>query len=224
MANLVAVVGESGSGKSTSVEWLNPETTYIINTAGKELPFKGSQKLYNTENKNYYEPTSAIDVLNKLKVISEKATHITDVVIEDSNYLMSFSLLDKATEVGFTKFSLMARDMKNLLQESKKLRKDLNIYYFTHSEEVKDGEDIIGYKIKTSGRALDSQIVMEGLFTVVIYTYVDCKGNNCTYHFITNRFDKIPGKSPKGMFEELKLPNNLQIVSDTVREYYNLRI
>lgn len=221
MAKFAAIVGPSGSGKSTSIKHLNPEETYIINTASKELPFKGSSKLYNTDKKNYYEPSGALDVLNKLKVISEKATHIKQVIIEDSNYLMSFNLINKALETGFTKFSVMAKDMVTLIQESKKLRDDLVIYYFTHSEEVTDGDDIVSYKIKTSGKAIDSQIVMEGLFTIVLYTHVDCKGDKCTYHFVTNRMGKLPAKTPEGCFDELKIDNNLQIVTDKIREYYN---
>ena len=221
MSKLIAIVGESGTGKSTSIQSLDPKETYIINTAGKELPFKGSGKLYNTENKNYYEPTSASDVLNKLKVVSEKATHIKHVIIEDSNYLMTFNLINKATETGFTKFSLMAKDMVNLIQEAKKLREDLIVYYFTHSETIEDGGEISSYKIKTAGKMLDNQVVMEGLFTVVLYTYVECKGDKCSYYFVTNRFGKLPAKSPTGMFEEIKIDNNLKLVSEKVKEYYN---
>lgn len=220
MAKIAAIVGESGSGKSSSIMHLDPKTTYIINVAEKELPFRGSQKLYNTENKNYYVPTSSLDVLNKLKVISEKATHVKDVIIEDSNYLMSFNLVSKALEVGFTKFSIMAKDTVQMIREAKGLRDDLNIYYFTHCEEVMDGEDIISYKIKTSGKAIDTQIKMEGLFTVVLYTHIDCKSDECKYYFVTNKMGKIPAKSPMGMFKDLKIDNNLQIVSDTIREYY----
>jgi hypothetical protein len=220
MAKLVAIVGESGTGKSTSIRNLDPKTTYIINTAEKELPFKGSSKLYNTENKNYYVPSNTLDVLNKLKTISEKATHVKDVVIEDSNYLMSFNLVNKALEVGFTKFSVMAKDTVQLIREAKGLRDDLNIYYFTHSEPVMDGEDIVGYKIKTSGKAIDTQIVMEGLFTMVIYTSVDTKSDRCEFNFITNKLGKIPAKTPMGMFKELKIDNDLQVVSQTIREFY----
>jgi hypothetical protein len=220
MANLAAIVGESGTGKSSSIESLDSKTTYIINVSGKELPFRGSKKLYNVENKNYFEPSNPIDVLNRLRTISEKALHITDVIIEDANYLMSFNLINKATEVGFTKFSLMAKDMLAMIQECKKLRPDLNIYYFTHSEEVKDGEDIINYKIKTSGKAIDTQIVMEGLFTVVLYTFVESKGDKTSYNFITNRFGKITSKSPRGMFEDIKIDNKLSIVSSKLKEYY----
>ena len=220
MAKFVGIVGESGTGKSTSIRELDPKSTYIINVAGKELPFKGSSKLYNTENKNYYEPTSALDALAKLKVVSEKALHVKDIILDDSNYLMSFNLINKALETGFTKFSIMAKDLLALVQDSKKLRDDLIIYYFTHSEPVFDGDDIVSYKMKTSGKAIDSQIVLEGLFTIVLYTLVETKGDKVTYQFLTNKTGKFPAKSPADMFKENKIPNDLQLVSSTIREYY----
>ena len=52
MSKLLAIVGPTSTGKSTSIQSLNPTETYIISVAGKELPFKGSNKVYNEENKN----------------------------------------------------------------------------------------------------------------------------------------------------------------------------
>jgi cytidylate kinase len=221
MAELVAIAGPSGSGKSTSIKDLDSKETYLINISGKSLPFKGSQKLYNVENKNYYEPTGIIDTLNKLKVVSEKAPHIKQVIIDDSNYLQTFNMMGKALETGYTKFTVLARDIVNLIQEAKKLRSDLIIYYVSHTESVEDGEDIVAYKLKTIGKMLDNQVVLEGLFTIILYTHIECKGDDCSYYFVTNKYGKYLSKSPFGMFTDLKIPNNLQIVSDTIREYYN---
>ena len=39
-SKLVGIVGATGTGKSTSIKFLDPKETYIINTAKKELPFK----------------------------------------------------------------------------------------------------------------------------------------------------------------------------------------
>jgi hypothetical protein len=221
MAEFIAIAGISGSGKSTAIQHLDPKETYLINVSGKRLPFKGSSKLYNTENKNYYEPLSIEDTINKIKVVAEKAPHIKELVIDDSNYLQTFNMMSKATETGYTKFTLLARDIVKLIQEGKKLRDDLIIYYISHIEDVKDGEDIVSYKLKTIGKMLDNQVVMEGLFTVILYTNVECKGDDCKYQFITNRYGKLLAKSPSGMFKDLKIDNNLKIVSDTIREYYN---
>jgi len=221
-SKLIGIVGFTGTGKSTSIKHLDPATTYIINVAKKELPFKGSEKLYNTEKKKYKEIDDAFEITRLLHVISEKAPHIKNIVIEDSNYIMGFNMVAKPMEKGCEKFSIMARDMVELFREARKLRDDLKVFYFTHPESVEDAGEVVVYKIKTAGKLLDNQINLEGLFTVVLYTYVeDSKDGKSKYHFLTNRYRKFPAKSPDGMFDELMIPNNLQLVSDTINNYYN---
>jgi energy-coupling factor transporter ATP-binding protein EcfA2 len=221
-SKLIGIVGATGTGKSTSIKHLNPEETYIINVAKKELPFKGSEKLYNADKRNYKEADDANEITRLLKTISEKAPHIKNIIIEDSNYIMGFNLVSKATEIGFTKFTIMARDMVELLREARRLRDDLKVFYFSHPETIEDGGEIVGYKIKTAGKMIDNQIVLEGLLTVCLYTHVEeNKDGSMTYSFITNRFKKYPAKSPDGMFEEVKIPNNLSYVCEKLDEYYS---
>jgi ABC-type phosphate/phosphonate transport system ATPase subunit len=156
-SKLIAVVGETGTGKSTSIKHLDPKETYIINVAKKELPFKGSEKLYNSESKNYKEVDDANEISRLLKTISEKAPHIKNIIIEDSNYIMGFNLLEKATEVGYTKFTIMAKEMVEMLRTARTLRDDLKVFYFTHPEIIEDGGEIVGYKMKTAGKMIDNQ-------------------------------------------------------------------
>lgn len=220
-SKLIGIVGQTGTGKSTAIKHLNPKETYIINVAKKELPFKGSEKLYNAENKNYKEIDDANEITRLLKTISDKAPHIKNIIIEDSNYIMGFAIVSKATEVGYMKFSVMARDMVELFREARKLRDDLKVFYFSHPEVIEDGGEIVGYKIKTAGKLIDNQIILEGLMTVCLYTYVeDSKDGPATYNLLTNRYKKYPAKSPDGMFADIKIPNNLQLVADTIDEYY----
>ena len=220
-SKLIGIVGQTGTGKSTAIKHLDSKETYIINVAKKELPFKGSEKLYNAENKNYKEIDDANEITRLLKTISDKAPHIKNIIIEDSNYIMGFSIVSKATEVGYMKFSIMARDMVELFREARKLRDDLKVFYFTHPEVIEDGGEIVGYKIKTAGKLIDNQIILEGLMTVCLYTYVeDSKDGSATYNLLTNRYKKYPAKSPDGMFEDIKIPNNLQLVADTIDAYY----
>lgn len=221
-SKLVGIIGATGSGKSTSIKHLDPKETYIINVAKKELPFKGSENMYNLENRNYKEVDEITEITRLLKTISEKAEHIKNVIIEDSNYMMAFRMAEKATEVGYTKFTILAKDMVDLFREARKLRDDLKIFYFTHPETIEDGGEIVGYKMKTSGKMLDNQITLEGLFTICLYTFVEeNKDGSSTYGFLTNRYKKYPAKSPDGMFDEIKISNNLQVVVDKINNYYN---
>lgn len=221
-SKLIGIVGATGTGKSTSIKHLNAEETYIINIAKKELPFKGADKLYNADKRNYKEVDEITEITRLLRTISEKAPHIKNVVIEDSNYMMAFRMADKATEVGYGKFTILARDMVELFREARRLRDDMKIFYFTHPETIEDSGEIIGYKMKTSGKMLDNQITLEGLFTICLYTHVEeNKDGTVSYNFVTNRFKKYPAKSPDGMFNEIKIDNNLQKVVDTINEYYN---
>jgi hypothetical protein len=112
--------------------------------------------------------------------------------------------------------------MVELFREARKLRDDLKVFYFTHPETIEDSGEIVGYRIKTSGKMLDNQINLEGLFTICLYTHVEeAKDGTASYNFVTNRFKKYPAKSPDGMFTEVKIPNNLQLVVNTIDEYYN---
>jgi len=220
-SKLIGIVGETSTGKSTSIKHLNPDETYIINVAKKELPFKGSEKMYNADKKNYKEVDDAIEISRLLKTISDKAPHIKNIVIEDSNYIMGFTMVAKATETGYTKFSLMAKDMVDLFRQARMLRDDLTVFYFTHPEVIEDGGEIIGYKMKTAGKLIDNQVLLEGLLTVCLYTLVEeQKDGTSSYSFVTNRYKKFPAKSPQGMFDDIKIPNNLQAVVDKVNEYY----
>ena len=128
--------------------------------------------MYNAEAKNYKEVDDANEITRLLKTISDKAPHIKNIIIEDSNYIMGFNMLARATEVGFTKFTIMAKDMVELFREARRLRDDLKVFYFTHPETIEDSGEIIGYKIKTAGKLIDNQIVLEGLLTICLYTHV----------------------------------------------------
>jgi hypothetical protein len=141
--------------------------------------------------------------------------------MDDAIYSMSFLMMKKANEVGFGKFVNLAKDVTNMLTTARKLRNDLKVFYITHSETIEDDGHIVGQKIKTIGKALDNQIVLEGLFTICLYTHVgEDKDENATYHFVTNRFRNYPAKSPMGMFSETLIPNDLKSVCETIDSYY----
>jgi len=222
MANLIGIIGPSGSGKSTSCESLNPDETFIINVVGKPLPWKGSKSIYNSTKKNYLETKSAPTIEAMLKEINDKALHIKNVIIDDTQYVMSIEYMNRAKENGYNKFSEIAGNMFKIFNAATSFRPDLNIVYLSHSEPVMDNGAISEYKMKTIGQMVDNTINLEGLFTTCLYTRVtqNDKGENI-YEFITNRLDKFPAKSPKGMFETNTIPNDLSLVFKAMEEYYS---
>ena len=160
MAELIAVVGASGSGKSTSLRNLDPKSTFIINVAGKALPFKGFKKNYtllkqNPDTKkfegNLYNTSDVAKIAQVLKIIDKTRPEIKVVVLEDVQYLMGFEMMDRANEKGYDKFSQIAANFYSVLKEAMNMRDDLKVCVLTHSENMGDGLNP-SYKIKTVGK------------------------------------------------------------------------
>jgi len=97
MADLIGIIGNSGSGKSTSIRNLNPAETFIINIAGKSLPFRRAKKDYiplrkNTKGQfegNLYNTSDVEQITKILKVIDKTRPEIKVVIIEDAQYIMA---------------------------------------------------------------------------------------------------------------------------------------
>ena len=107
----IAIVGPSGTGKSTSygnnpdlgIKGLNPKTTVVINVSAKDLPFRGWTKLYTGHPKdggNYLETSDADIIAKSIKGISESRKDITDIVIDDGQFIMAFEFMRRAKENG----------------------------------------------------------------------------------------------------------------------------
>lgn len=224
MANLLAVVGDSGSGKSTSLRTLNPKETFIINVASKPLPFKGWRSNYTTWDKdhldgNFVNTSDVITIGKILTYINVKRPEIKNVIIEDTQYIMSFEAMDRAKEKGFEKFTDIAQKFYSILKAGVMMRDDLNIIALCHSENV-GTPDAPKLKIKTVGKMIDNMITVEGLFTYVLFTDVSRDSDNkVSYSFITHSDGSNTAKTPYGCFDSDLIPNDMQKVLDTIEEF-----
>jgi len=227
MANLVAVLALSGQGKSSSIgkseklgiKGLDPSTTYLINTIDKPLPFKGWRKLYNAESKNYVT-TRDPAVIAKLLVAIDGKPSIKAVVIDDFQYIMSGKFMDDAKVKGYDKFTDLAKQIWDLLETARSLRPDLTIFILSHAEEYADGGQMC-MKFKTIGKLLDEKVVLEGLFTTVLYGEGAIEGNVVKKWFRTQSSGTDTCKSPADMFPDIKIPNDLGYVLECVQAYDN---
>lgn len=197
----VLVIGESGSGKSTSMRNFNEGEVGIFNVASKPLPFR--KKLPKVDGATY---SKIIKGLSNPK--------LKRYVIDDSQYLMAFAMFDRAKETGYTKFTDVALDFRNLIDfVINKTPADVIVYFLHHIEVTEDGR----IKAKTSGKMLDNQLTVEGLFSIVLLA--DTDGIN--YKFITQSDGCTTAKSPMGMFEK-EIDNDLKFVDTKIREYWEL--
>jgi hypothetical protein len=197
----VLVIGASGSGKSTSMRNFDEGEVGIFNVASKPLPFK--KKLPKVDGATY---SKIINGLSKPK--------LKRYVIDDSQYLMAFAMFDRAKEIGYNKFTDIALDFRNLIDfVINKTPADVIVYFLHHTEVTEDGRT----KAKTSGKMLDSQLVLEGLFSIVLLATTD----GINYKFITQSDGYTTAKSPIEMFER-EINNDLKFVDTRIREYWGL--
>ena len=195
----VLILGASGSGKSASLRNFDTEEIGIYNVASKPLPFRKQMMLVNHVS---YDRIMASLQANKLKCYA----------IDDSQYLMAFDLFDRVKEIGYQKFTDCAKKFYDLIQTViNKTSDDTIVYFLHHTERTDDGH----IKAKTSGKMLDNQLTLEGLFSIVLLADTDGKEHN----FITQSDGFTTAKSPMEMFAPV-IPNDLKAVDTAIREYY----
>lgn len=230
MADIIAIAGDTGSGKSTSIRNLNSKETFVISIVGKPLPFAGYKKKYTPLVKtsegqwegNYYKSSNIDNILKIFTVVNKLRPEIKQIIIDDSNYLMSCETMDRVDEKGYEKFTNIAKHYYTLITDAVQLRDDLKVIFLSHIENV---GDVLNpkLKLKTTGRMLDNTVNIDGLFTYVIYTElhegIDGKMERV---FRTNTIDGTDScKTPLGCFKELYIPNDLDIVISTIDKYNN---
>jgi hypothetical protein len=224
MSEIIAIVGQTGSGKSTSIETLNPKETVIVGVVNKPLPFRGWKKNYTTgiqQGGNFLVSHDSGQIVTVLKYISENRPEIKQIVIDDFQYLMSTEFMNRAAETGWQKFTDIAKHVWDVINAAKSLREDLKVFVLSHDEIITENF-APKRKMKTIGKLLDDKVTLEGLFTIVFFTDVrkNKEKSELEYTFITQNDGTTTGKSPKGMFKQLHIPNDLSFVIKTIDGYY----
>lgn len=202
----VLIMGASGSGKSASLRNFKKNEIGVLNVACKPLPFRNDFNVFNIrDDSDRFEQVVGVLKRNTLKCY----------VIDDSQYLMAFYLFDKAKEMGFGKFTDVALKFKNVISTVVQNTSPDTIVYFLHHTDVNENGLT---KAKTSGKMLDTQLTLEGLFTIVLLAETDGKE-----HWFTTQSDGFTtAKSPMEMFP-VKIENDLKNIDYIIREYYGLK-
>lgn len=198
-------MGRSGTGKSTSLRTM-PDGKYgLINVMGKPLPFR-------TKTKGFVSTD-----YNKIKA-ALKATDKKSVVLDDSGYLITDMFMTRHSSAGagngvFSLYNDIGDAFYSLVRFIiTDLPDDMIVYLIMHEDTDEQGRS----KIKTIGRLLDEKVTVEGMVSVVIRSSND----DGEYQFQVN--GECICKSPIDMFETDTIPNDLKMVDDAIRDYWEM--
>jgi|SRR5690606_3855725 len=216
----IIVVGPSGFGKSTSIENLDPETTVILNTERKALPFRRASLFKRQrfiDRLEDFGEQKGFDTLFEIALMDRDKN--TKVIVIESFTSLSEIVLAKAkrTKVGFDVYGWYQSKITDIIQKSKS-NPDIYVVFTAIDDLVKNDAELTLRSVKVEGKALEGKIEKE--FVICLHTVIerDEKGNP-KYQFLTNSDGIRTAKSPKGMLPRY-MPNDLAEVIKLSEEYY----
>lgn len=196
-------MGNSGTGKSTSLRNFKSDEILHINVMAKPLPFKG--RFAETYNGDDY-----LEIMERLESTKKKT-----IVIDDAQYLMANEFMRRSSELGYQKFTDIANNFWTLINDvTTNLPYDTIVYFLMHTDQDESGNE----KAKTIGKLLDEKICIEGMSSIVLKTSV----KDGTYRFTTQNNGHDTVKSPLGMFSTYEIDNDLKMVDQAIRSYWEL--
>lgn len=211
MGEAILIYGRSGSGKSRSLMNFGEEEIFLVQTIKKRLPFRKQFKYTMVSD-------SVLTIMAQLQKMGEAG--VKTAVIDDAGYLMTNEFMKRHSggKKGSSSFDLyndIADNFWNLLNSVKALPDDTLVYIIMHEQSNDYGET----KLRTIGKLLDDKVCVEGLCTVVLRCVIE----NGQHFFLTQGTGNDVSKSPEGMFEDLKIENDLKQVDSQIREYWGMR-
>lgn len=212
MSISTVILGESGSGKSASLRNMKPAETLLIQVVKKPLPFRSKGWSYfSPENK-----AGNIFVSDDWQAMSSimRRTQRKVIIVDDFQYVLANEFMRRSDERGYDKFTEIAKHAWELFNVANTLADDVRVYLLSHTQ-TNDQGDI---KIKTIGKMLDEKITPEGLFTIVLRTIVTDKD----YFFSTRNNGHDTVKTPIGLFDSERVPNDLAVIDAQISQYYEL--
>lgn len=214
MSYATLILGESGTGKTCSLRNLDPNKCLLIQPVRKPLPFpsKGWQEIKEKgDSGNIFVCSDTTKIIKAMKAVSKEI-----IVIDDFQYFLISAYMSRRREKSFDKFSEFAGMGFDIVTTASQLDEHKRVYVLGHSTTDEFGT----VRLKTIGKMLDSVIVLEGLFTTVLRTRVDTASNK--YYFMTKNNGHDTTKSPLGMFDESEIENDLAVVDNRIKEYYEI--
>ena len=215
MATVIGIMGDSGSGKTTSLRNLDPSSTFIIDTDGKGLSWRGWKRDYNEENKNYCRTDDQNRVMAYLASINSGAPHIKVVVVDTLNGIMVADEGRRRAEKGFDKWSDLAWAVWDIVNYALTMRDDITVILTAHVQTDRDDSGFVHSRINTSGRKLD-KLQIETKLQALLFA----KRNGDGEYVFEVHSNNSTAKTPLGLYDDETIPNDAARVVDDLSAYY----
>lgn len=222
------IVGPSGSGKTSSLRNLDPSTTWIIAPERKTLPFKGRFP------KHFPLPSA----------MPKDPKNIPDSVIKETRERFQEATEDKSCRLividSFSKWEEYLEQYHRMVDSGWDIWNNYNSGILTFLDRIKCSEvpvvltaideiitestteehvSVRSRRVKVMGSRWEGKVEKE--FSHVFFTDNEKEGDGrLKYQFLTNSDGTCSAKTPMGMFEELRVENDLQAVMERMEEFY----
>ena len=221
---------EGNPNKADKYEGMDPETTVIINSDKKRLPFPSKDWI---EGKNMFTLSDIKSIIGEgvnakedkdfglLQKIN-KGSKIKSIIIDTINGIMVDAEMLASKKLTFDKWADNAKDIYELITVANGLRNDLTIYIMGHVTLFTDVDGNESKCLVTNGRKLE-KIKLESKLPIVLFGSIERGINGDNKYYFETQSNRSTAKTPLGMFDEFKIPNSLKLVDDTIRTYYDIK-
>ena len=196
---------------------MNPEDTLLIKAISKPLPFPEKKNGWKVIDQDGQGNVFTTDNPETIKAVMKKAPAkgFKNIIIDDATFTMTNEFMRKIDEKGFDKFTSLAYNVWSIVNTVRELPDDVIVYLVWHLEETNMG----ALKLRTVGKLTDEKVDIPALATIVLIADRSSEGE---YMFKTQTSGMDIAKSPIGLFEDEKIPNDLKLVEEKIREYYQI--
>lgn len=220
MAEVIIVEGPSGTGKSTSLRNVDPNArkAVLLVPNAKPLPFKGGDAKWGKKKIHIEDMNKISSLIDEMVSKGAKTIFIEDFSHFFNSRILSDDFMAKASGgAAFERWKVFARDvMRALFLKAPKLPEDVKIVVFHH---VDTGNDDFS-KFKIFGKLLGDSLDPVSYVRVVLHSTVlpEKKGSE-RFVFQTQLDELREAKSPMGMFGEMYIPNDIELVLQAIESY-----
>ena len=139
------------------------------------------------------------------------------IIIDDAGYLITNMFMRGHSNAGagngvFSLYNSIGDHFWNLIDLIRSEPSNARVYLVMHE----DMNDFGQVKPKTIGKLIDEKVCLEGMFTICLR----CMISDGKHIFRTQSDGMDVTKSPMGMFEELEIDNDLNMVDQKICDYY----